>query len=463
VTLIISPQDFLMRQPSVIPQSSVIIFHLDHLQLIDQQGVTLVIRGKWFTLYRELFLGGSGELDRLSVSGLPGWTITEDDIGRELARHLRRSKASKLDPPPILSQHPTLSWQRNPVWSVAMSHECQEAEPSGLGRRDWMPALCGGTEVATVRWALLQIKALLAFIEGSLRTTVDLALAAAKDAHCEDLRAASQLLALRAAWRIEPDDAVLNLAEDLEDAISTLPPSSEANPLRAVVLARLTAFKTLHAVSDEWPNVIRSLNQRLAGQRTGGDLMTDALTANYLAVTLRRSGDVATAFTMIAKALAAAVVSGDMQFIQGVLFNCGHIMLEAGSLPGRDSLIEHAIQALELVSTITEQHNIGGDSAQNELLIADHKMAQHKFEDAERLLERARRLIDKNSNVYDQACLGEGVLRLEWVRDPSFGATSSFRVRIDEVAELYVLANREDLASAARKSFGVPSASRKRQ
>ena len=158
-----------------------------------------MIRGKWFTLYRELFLGPSGKLDRTTVSALPGWTAAGDDIGRELARHLRRSKASQLDPQPLMSRQPTIRWERNPEWSVAMSRACRGMELLEVGRRDWLPMISAGTAVATVRWAVLQIRALLGFIEGSLAATVADASAAAGFAHCDDLRAISQLLALRAA------------------------------------------------------------------------------------------------------------------------------------------------------------------------------------------------------------------------------------------------------------------------
>jgi hypothetical protein len=431
-----------------------IIVHLDHLVLTDRQGATLVVRGKWFTLYRELFLSPSARLDRDSVSTLPGWTGTGDDIGRELARHLRRSKACQLDPPPILSRQPTIRWERNPFWSVAVSPDSRESHVAESSRREWLPTISAGTEVTTVRWAAMQTRALLAFMEGTLKSAVKNALAAAELAHCPDLRAASQLLALRAAWRLDPDDATLDLVEDLEDAVSTLGPSTPVGPLRAAVLARYAAFKTLHATADEWPAVIRSLNNSLTTQRQGNDLLTDALTANYAAVAQRRSGRVGDAFTMIAKALAAGVTSGDIHFIQSALFNCGHIMLTLGETPDTAGLVEDAITVLELVSTVTERHNIGGDSAQNELLIADHKISQSKFDDAERMIARARSLVALSGNVYDQACLGEVELRLALKRNASLTGSAVFRQRLGDVANLYVLANREDLAVAVRRAFG---------
>jgi hypothetical protein len=432
-----------------------LVLHPDHIVFTDQNGASLLIRGKWFAFYRDLYLRSSGKLDRSRVASLLEWSApnaSEDAIGRELARHLRRSKACQLVPAPLLSRNPTMSWECNPLWSVAMSAACRALSLSEGAPTPWLAFCSAGTEADTFRWAFLHIKALLAFVEGSLAAAVDDAMFAARSAHCDDLRAVSQLLALRAAWRLEPNDETLDLIEDLEDAVCTMPSGAPSGLLRTIVLARFVAFKTLHTTSNEWPAAIRSLSQRLGNQSLGGDLLTDALNANYLAVARRRSGDLTGALTTIAKSLVAAVATGDLHTIQMVLFNCGHTMLEAAATSTMVST-DDAIAALEVVSTITERHTIGGDSAQNELLIASHRIAQCKFADAEEMLSRARRLIARNRSVYDQACLAEAELRLALARDPSLDRSASFRQRLDATAELYGQANREDLAAAVRQTF----------
>lgn len=401
--------------------------------------------GKWRAFYSLLILADGSPVDREQVCRLKGWSDDPLTTGREVARHLKSVKLSRLSVPPVLSDRPTVSWALNPTYRL-------HSEPANfrlvatplLKSAEDNPLAVGRYPLDTLLpFALRAAGATLAFYRGELDHCRRIAAEALRVAPCPEATAIALVWQLRALHRLAHGDDGLEAIELGEQSLRTLPDL----PLIRALRQRYEAQTTLHAPTEEWPQRADRLCRAADAPHQAIDVSALAYCSNYAAVTLRRMGQLEEAANRIGAALLCACASGDVYLLQVALFNAGLILSEQACDEPRAAL---AIEALRLVSTISSQHRIGNDSAQNEILIAELHMARMDWPQARVSLDQARRLADVSGNHADAAELALCEARLLMAENGRNAAKAAAHL-LQQAEEMFLQLGRDDRVQAARR------------
>ena len=406
-----------------------------------------VALGKWRTFYSLLLLADGAPVDRQQVCRLKGWSDDPLANGREIARHLKSVKLSRLSVVPVLSDRPTVSWVLNPAYTVRPEPANYRvvAAPLLKSAEDNPLAVARPRLDDVLPFALRATEATLAFYRGDLDLCRRLASAALQIAATSDEMAIALVWKLRALHRLAHSDQGLEAIEADEQQLRNLPDTALVRTLRQ----RYDAQTALHTPTEEWPQRADRLCKAADAPLQGVDLGTLAYCSNYAAVTLRRLGQLDEASNRIGAALICACANGDAYLLQVVLFNAGLILSEQSR---DDRLMGLAIDALRLVSVISSEHRIGNDSAQNEILIAELHVARADWPAARASLLQARRLAEQSGNRADLAELAlceAKLLFAEGGRKPA--AARSAAHLLQQAEEMFLQLGRNDRVQAARR------------
>lgn len=192
-----------------------------------------------------------------------------------------------------------------------------------------------------------------------------------------------------------------------------VPTSSPSSTFVAAANARRMAAYARASPSHEWEQQYNQLHKILAVMVVSGDIATQAILFNALAVLARRLGRMEEALDYVREAAALALFSGDLILIQNISFNFGNILSGFARSNPEHFSNEDFLVVLGLDIEIRTRLNIGQDSAQAELLSAYLRYDMGDFDEARAQLRNAATIIAISRQRTDVALYDrvDGLLR----------------------------------------------------
>jgi len=169
------------------------------------------------------------------------------------------------------------------------------------------------------------------------------------------------------------------------------------------VEARRQAAYAINADSRNWSTQVSVFRMLLPTLVASGDMTSQALVHNALALLLRRLGLLGEALVHMKEALPLAIFSGDHWLLQSALFNFANVLSELRRAGQTDVSADHVIALLEADCAIRNRLGVGRDSAQSELLLAYLAFEAGMFDRAEVYLSQADEIIEVNQVEVDRA------------------------------------------------------------
>lgn len=179
--------------------------------------------------------------------------------------------------------------------------------------------------------------------------------------------------------------------------------SPEMSAFEVAAAARRLASAAVASDSSEWTGYVERIQTALPAVSEKGYTTTAAVLLNALAVTEKRLDNMADALDHIKEAAPLAFFSGDLILIQQLSFNFANILWENWKIDPTICEPRDYERLLEIDIAIRQDHGIGRDSAQAEILAAYFRYEREDHAGTVNFLRIARSIIRSSKQRQDYA------------------------------------------------------------
>jgi hypothetical protein len=356
---------------------------------------TLRFRGRWVEFYVALLAKPGAMLRQSDLHRIGLWTVnTQQNVGKAVWQHCKNLERAGF-PRLIEAAKKTGTWK--------ISNEKVEIDaPAPVVLAAWLSQRIRGSDIAHnaglmedfLSWTQSAVSWMIKLQRGNAEEALDLAENAWSNAPGLLFRQVSALLIARAEQRLGYDPNSPDTS-DLEEVMSSQGAIAEAFQDRII---SIQAFDTASAALNQ---TIAELRGRAVRAEARGDIGGAGIILNAMAVLQRRAGLLADGASSLTRAIPLLLASGDVASLQAAVFNLGHCV---GLLQFRKDgkLTNVPLELLKLDRNIRAELNVGGDTAQNEVLMALLMLRMGELDECEQLLGDIRDVINRTQNPYDE-------------------------------------------------------------
>jgi len=375
------------------------------------------------------------------IAELTGWKgVTEASVGKIVARHLDRQVA-------MVS---CISRERiTRRWRLAADVDLHVVQDDAQ-LRTWLSdrGMAAPPLPTTVEWLTNVVGAQIAFHRGEAAEAVRAAESALNcSTEGRSLKVSALLLIRAEDSRGGFRDARRRVETRLALARGVDPSLQDAvwgtDPLGLHCQTRLASLEALRSYGASAGGHSAAIGFALRRAKEGADLSREAILYNTLGVLARRQGNCAEARFHLADAIALSLIVNDLFTLGGAIFNLAlTALVEKGTRPTAED-VGFARALLALAINLDEQIRIGRSSAQAEILLARLLAGASEFDESERLIETASKMVQRTNSPYDSGCLLLARAELAWARGlkgeiSRADVTELARRHLDEAKEHFV-------------------------
>jgi tetratricopeptide (TPR) repeat protein len=327
------------------------------------------------------------------VHELPAWrTMMLSSVGKQVARHIKNLSNEGFDIVEYLKK--TDGWKLKPKLYSSLSIDEKNKAESMLTSFNWSQwrRFSDVDTYDVSAWTLQNTEALLQMTTGHVELAYGTLKAGYVHANNNDLLSISNILATRIGLRLSTP----HLPVDPEN-------QENLSYFEQAVFARRLAANAVSASSDQWQAFTLELEELLPQLAVRGNLTTQAVVLNALALLHKRLQNWGQALAFVEEAAPLAVFSGDVVLIQNVIFNFGNLLSEMARLEQYNIPADQYLRLLEMDLKIRHTLGIGKDSAQAELLLAYLNFESGNLDEATQYLRKSKDIISLSTANADLA------------------------------------------------------------
>ena len=327
------------------------------------------------------------------VHRLPAWqTMMLSSVCKQVARHIKNLSDEGFDIVEYLKK--TDGWKLKPKLYSSLSVDEKNKAKALLASFNWSQwRRFSDVDTHSVSaWTLQNTEALLQMTTGHVELAYETLKAGYVHANNNDLLSISNILASRIGSRLPTPH--LPVEPEVQESLSYF---------EQAVFARRLAANAVSGNSDQWHASALELEDLLPQLAVRGNLTTQAVVLNALALLHKRLQNWNLALAYIEEAAPLAVFSGDVILIQNVIFNFGNLLSEMARLEQYDIPADQYLKLLEMDLKIRHTLGIGKDSAQAELLLAYLNFETGNLDEATRYLQKSKDIISLSTASADLA------------------------------------------------------------